>query len=147
MSGSLRTPSRLRLCWRLLLTLALLPALTVPATAAVPANPETRARVVGQPVALVVQPEAIALSGPRSTLQILVTGRYADGSVRDLTHFCDLTLEQAGVALLDEERFLTPLKDGTTTLVVRAGNQTTRVSVSVKDFSQPHPVSFRNDLI
>src|ERR1700730_11909544 len=125
MSGSLHTPSRPRLCRRLLLTLALLPALSVPATARGPGT----------------------LTGPRRTLQILVTGRYADGSVRDLTHFCDLTLEQPGVALLDEDRFLLSVKDGATTLIVQAASQTVRVPVTVKDFSKPHPVSFRNDLI
>jgi hypothetical protein len=129
-----------------LLTLALLLS-AAPVAAAVPTDPETRTRVIGQPVALAVEPEAITLGGPRAMLQPVVTGKYADGSVRDLTHFCDLTLEQASIAHLDEERFLTPVKDGSTALVVRAGGLTVRVPVTVKDFSRPQPVSFRNDFI
>ena len=62
-------------------------------------------------VRISIQP-AIASLIPGQTLTLRAIGRYADGSVRDLTHFCDLTLEQPGVALLDEDRFLTPLKDG-----------------------------------
>src|SRR5262245_19667434 len=149
MLGSLRTRST-RLCppaARAALALAVLLFAAAPAPAAVPVTPETRARIVGQPVALLVQPEAISLVGPRSTVQPVITGRYSDGSLRDLTHFCDVSLEKPGVVLLDEERFLLPLKAGTTTLVVRAAGQTVRVPVTVKDFRRPQPVSFRHELI
>jgi hypothetical protein len=131
-----------------LLGLALV-LLAAPGTAAAspPTDPQTRARVIGQPVALVVQPPAVALSGPRATVQPVISGRYADGSLRDLTHFCDLTLEQPGVVSLDADRFLTALKDGSTALVVKAGGQTARVPVTVKDFTKPEPVSFRRDLV
>ncbi len=117
------------------------------ASASVTVSPEVRARIIGQPVALVVQPSVVTLVGPRSTAQPVITGRYSDGSLRDLTHFCEVTLEQHGVVRLDDDRFLLPLKDGATTLVVRAGSQTVRVPVSVKDFGRPQPVSFRQELI
>jgi hypothetical protein len=119
----------------------------VPAPAAIPVTPETRARLIGQPVALFVQPEHISLVGPRSTVQPVISGRYADGSLRDLTHFCDVILEQPGVVLFDEDRFILPLKDGITTLVVRAGGQTARVPVTVQGFRRPQPASFRHEMI
>lgn len=59
--------------------------------AAVPADPDKQAAIIGQPTALLVQPETITLAGPRVRQQIIVTGRYADGSVRDLTPFCTLS--------------------------------------------------------
>jgi hypothetical protein len=123
----------------------LLPAAV--AAAAVPSDPEQKAALVGNPTALLVQPATITLNGPRSMQQIVVTGRYADGSVRDLTPFCELTLEQADVAAIGELSFLTPRKNGTTTLVLKAGGQTARVPLTVKDFDKPQPVSFRNELI
>src|SRR5262249_2679224 len=107
MDGS-RTPSRRPLfpTRQAALGLALLLTAAPAAPAAVPADAQTRARVIGQPVALSVQPPTITLAGPKSMLQVLVTGRYADGSVRDLTHFCELALETTGLANLDEDRFL-----------------------------------------
>jgi len=45
------------------------------------------AAYVGLPVTVVIEPEVIRLTGRRDMRQILVTGRYADGSERDLTSF------------------------------------------------------------
>ena len=49
------------------------------AAASVPADAAGKAAIVGQPVALLVQPETIALSGGHAHQQLVVTGRYADG--------------------------------------------------------------------
>jgi hypothetical protein len=126
---------------------ALLLTVGTAAPAAVPADPAARLQLIGQPAALRVQPEAVTLAGPRAVQQVVVTGQYADGSVRDLTPFCDLTVETADVAAVDAGGFLRPTKSGTTALVVRAGPQTARVPVTVVDFEKPKPVSFRHDLI
>jgi hypothetical protein len=117
------------------------------ALASVPSDSEQRAAAIGKPTALFVQPAAVTLNSPRSMQQIVVTGRYSDGSVRDLTAFCEMTPEQADVASVGELGFLTPRKNGTTALVVKAGGQTARVPLTVKDFDKPQPVSFRNELI
>ncbi len=150
MFGSLRHSSparRLRPGKRIALGLVLALLTAAPATAALPTSAAAKARAIGQPVALVVQPETITFDGPRSTVQVVITGKYADGTVRDLTHFCDLAVETPGVVALDEERFLTPVKDGSTALIVKAAGQAVRVPVTVQDFTKPQPVSFRNDAI
>src|SRR5437016_5385761 len=97
---------------RALLGLAFLPLASLPAAAAVPADAPTRAQVIGQPVALLVQPPLINLSGPRAMQQLVVTGRYADGNVRDLTPFCDITADGPGIISVGEGGFLQPLKNG-----------------------------------
>src|SRR5262249_43357626 len=110
MLGSVRQPSRpaaVSVC-RSSLVLALALLLTASAAASVPTDAATRAKVIGQPVALVVQPPAINLSGPRAVQQVVVSGRYADGSVRDLTPFCDFNAEAADIAAAGPEGFLTP---------------------------------------
>src|SRR5262249_4017785 len=64
-----------------------------PVHAAPPAEtPESNA-LIGKPVALVVQPEALRLNGPRSRQQVVVTGKYEDGDVRDLTGVCEFACE------------------------------------------------------
>ncbi|HXG09532.1 MAG TPA: DUF1549 and DUF1553 domain-containing protein [Gemmataceae bacterium] len=134
--------------WHLILAgWALTLFLTGPTAAAVPVDPAARAAVVGQPVALQVQPEVIILSGPRSMQQVVVTGRYADGSVRDLTSFCELAVENGDVAAVGADDLVLPRQNGNTTLLVRAGGQEARVPVTVKDCDRPQPISFRHDLI
>jgi hypothetical protein len=127
--------------------LVLTAAAVLPARAAVPTDGAERAAAIGKPTALSVQPEAVTLTGPRACQQLVVTGKYADGSLRDLTPFCELGLEAKDIASVSSSGFLTPAKSGTTTLIVKVGGQTARVPVTVKDFDKPHPVSFRNDLI
>ncbi len=113
---------------------------------AVPTDPAERAKVIGQPVALQVQPPAVTLTGQRSVQQLVVTGRYADGSVRDLTPFVEVQA-QGDVVSLSEDLFVTPKKSGAGQLIVKAGSQVLNVPVTVRDFEQVMPVSFRRDVI
>jgi hypothetical protein len=78
--------------------------------------------------------------------QVVVTGHYPDGSVRDLTPFCDMTTEAPDVAAL-ADGLLRPRKNGATRLVVRAGGREVKVPVTVKDFDRPQPVRFRTEFI
>ena len=132
---------------RTLLAVAASVLLASPAFARLPADAAERAALVGQPASVVVEPASIVLAGPRTMQQVVVTGKYADGTVRDLTPFCEMAFEAPGIADLGELGFLTPLKDGATNLVVKAGSQTAKVPVTVKDFGKPQPVSFRHELI
>ncbi len=138
-----RTPAWLRP----LTALALLLAAAAVAAAAVPADPAQRAQQIGQPTALLVQPETITLTGPRAVQQVVVTGKYADGSVRDLTPFCELSVEAADVAAVTPSGFLTPKKTGATALVVKAGPASARAPITVADFDKAKPVSFRTELV
>jgi hypothetical protein len=130
-----------------LLGLGLLLGSALPASAAVPATPADRAKVVGQPAALVVQPAGVTLSGPRATQQLVVSARYADNTVRDLTALCDYQADGPGVVAVGPDGFLRPLKNGSAAIVIKAGGQTARVPVVVSAFEVPHPVSFRRDMI
>jgi hypothetical protein len=132
---------------RSFLSLTLLLALVFPARAVLPSEPADRAKIAGQPVALQVQPAAITLNGPLAMQQVVVTGTYEDGSVRDLTPFAELTAEAAAVASVDASGFVLPHKNGVTALVIKAGGKTARVAVTVKDLEKPAPVSFRHHLI
>ena len=116
------------------------------APAAVPSDAQQRAALIGQPASLLIQPETVTLVGPRAYQQVVVTGRYADGSVRDLTPFCEYSCEAADLADA-ADGYLTPKKDGVGALVVKAGGQTARATLTVKDFAKPAPVSFRREVV
>jgi Protein of unknown function (DUF1553)/Protein of unknown function (DUF1549) len=122
-------------------------AIASPAYAALPTDPAARAQLIGQPVALQVQPEVLTLNGRQSMQQLIVTGRYADGSARDLTPFCEWSLDAADLLRLAGDGFVLPARNGTGTLTVKAGTQTVRVPVSVIDLDKPRPISFRHQFI
>ncbi|HKB39099.1 MAG TPA: DUF1549 domain-containing protein [Gemmataceae bacterium] len=119
--------------------------LATPLRAAVPTEPAERAKLIGQPVAVTVEPATLNLTGPRAMQQIVVTGRYADGSLRDLTPLCDISADP--VVVLAKGGFVLAAKNGTGALTIKAGGQSARVPVTVKDFDKAKPVSFRHELI
>jgi Protein of unknown function (DUF1553)/Protein of unknown function (DUF1549)/Bacterial Ig-like domain (group 2) len=76
-----------------------------------------------------------------------VTGRLADGSERDVTRAAKFQVADGAIAQVSPEGFVSPLKDGTTTLTIRAGGKTAPVSVTVKDAGKRAPVRFTTDII
>jgi hypothetical protein len=128
------------------LSLVCLATMTVSGRADLPADPAERAKLVGQPTALQVQPAQITLAGPRDGRQLIVTATYADGSVRDLSSLVEVTAK-GDLVEVDGSRYITPRKNGTTALTVQAGGKSVQVPVTVKDVDKPQPVGFRNELI
>ena len=117
-----------------------------PVVAAPPIDAGERAAVAGQPTVLEVAPGSIALSGKPDPRQVATTGKYSDGTVRALTAIAEVKVDRP--AWLSCKRiFLRPKKNGTATLVVAAGGKEARVPITVADMDEPHPVSFRRDVI
>src|SRR5438132_12515932 len=86
------------------------------APADVPA--QDRAKIVGLPTSLLVQPSAVTLTGPRSLQQLVVTGKYADGSVRALTPFAFVSFEQHCLVTLEAHLYLRHATSLTTCLAL-----------------------------
>ena len=91
------------------------PAITL---AGLPTDPKEQARLIGQPTSLEVKPATVNLDGPRAGQQLVVTGKYADGTVRDLTAFAAYTtnetpdlLETAGGFIRGKRNANTQLDD------------------------------------
>jgi hypothetical protein len=136
-----------RAVWRLFLVALGLSVFSLPAQAAVPSDAKSKADLTGTPAALIVQPATVTLTGPRDYQQLVVTGKYADGSVRDLTSACEYYFDTNGIIAVAAGGFITPTKSGTVTVLVKAGTQIVKVPVLVKDFEKPRPISFRNDVV
>jgi hypothetical protein len=116
-------------------------------SAAGPSEEDTKRAVIGQPISLQVQPLAIALDGGHAHQQIVVTGNYPGGLVRDLTSVCDVGSEAEDVAVIDATGYVTPRKNGQTNLRVKANGQTVRVAVTVTGMDKAKHTSFRNEVI
>src|SRR5262249_21591766 len=122
--------------------------LALPARAALPTEPAQKALVIGEPTTLSIQPAAITLTGPRARQQVIVTGKYADNSVRDLTAFCEFACEDATLATVERGGFLSPKgKNGASKLVVKVGKQAASVPLTIKDADKKQPVSFRHEVV
>jgi hypothetical protein len=118
-----------------------------PAPAAPPTDAGERKAVIGQPTAVEVVPATVTLSGVRDARQLVVSGKYADGTARDLTGVVEAKVEPAGIVEVQEGLFLRPKKDGTATVIVTANGKESRIPVTVSGMDKPAPVSFRRDVI
>lgn len=123
-------------------------ALTGPVLQAeIPTDPSARLSAIGEPVLLEVEPASIALAGPRAGQQLLVTGRYADGSVRDLTSFCEWKSADSKLCEVTSEGFVSGRSDGASHLEIRVAGLSAEVPVTVTNSNLPQPVSFRRELM
>jgi len=118
-----------------------------PLLASLPVDATSRRAVVGQPVSLQVYPRSILLSGSRATCQILVSGRYADGSLRDLTEFCRWDAGEEAMVAVDETGLVEGRRDGATTLAVHVAGLSAMIPLTVEGLSESRPISFRRELM
>jgi len=112
-----------------------------------PTEPKEHAVLIGQPLKLEVTPAKLVLDGSRATAQIVLTGRYADGTVRDLTPFATWKVEKADMIEVREAAFVRGLKNGSTTITAEAGGKNLTIPVEVTNFDRAEAVSFRNQVI
>lgn len=108
---------------------------------------DKRAAVIGQPVAVTVEPKSIALNSPRSGRQILITARYTDGSFRDLTRHCQWKSTRPGSVQVSPAGYVTGLRDGAAQLQTTLAGFPIRVSVTVAGMRKSQPISFYRELM
>ncbi|NBY00693.1 MAG: DUF1553 domain-containing protein, partial [Planctomycetes bacterium] len=112
-----------------------------------PIDVAKRTEILGKPETVEVYPATINLNSKRAFTQVVVTGKYAGGLVRDLTPFSYLSIEQPDIAKIDGASIVMAIKNGSTKLKVTTGATTTLVPVNVTMTEKPDPVSFRREVI
>ena len=103
--------------------------------------------LVGAPATVKVEPADSALVGRRATRQLIATAAYPDGALRDLTRHLQWTSLNPEIARVDARGQVTPVADGTATIVAAGGSVEARTTVKVEAFAAPSPVSFRRDVV
>ncbi|MEC9096165.1 MAG: hypothetical protein VX776_05995, partial [Planctomycetota bacterium] len=93
-----------------------------------------------------VYPAQVQLTGVREQAQMVVTGHYADGSIRDLTHSVTITTANADIVTV-EGTVAHPKADGEGTLNVEFEGKVATVQVVVTNQQEPQPVSFLYDTL
>jgi hypothetical protein len=97
------------------------------------------------PVSLEVLPPSVTLDGPRARQQVVVLGKYADGSVFDLTRQAKLTAATPHAAV--DGVALTPVKDGEGEVRVEAAGKSVSVRVKVANAAREAPADFSTEVV
>ena len=126
---------------------ALVAFAAAPAFAAPPVDGADRTALIGAPAAIEAFPAKATLAGARDSRQLLLTAKYADGTLRDLSAVAAARVEPAGIVEVQEGLFLRPTKNGSATVVVAVGGKEARIPITVTGMDKPAPVSFRRDVI
>jgi len=101
---------------------------------------------VGDPAGISIVPESFTLSGARSRQQVIITGQYASGELRDLTPAAELVSSDVKVARV-ENGVVYPVADGVATIVAVVSGKAAKAQVTVQGTANPHPASFKNETL
>jgi hypothetical protein len=94
-----------------------------------------------------IEPRQVALQGPGAAQTLLVTGRFADGTERDVTAQARFRTDRPSVAAVDAEGVLKAAGDGTARVTAEVGGRTATLAVKVSGTAASRPVSFTNDVM
>jgi hypothetical protein len=88
------------------------------------------------------------LTGPSAAQQLLVTGTFSSGQVRDLTRQARYSSAPSGIVAVDAAGVVTPQKDGEAEITVEVeGAPSVRVGVNVTRFADAPHVGFANEVV
>ena len=94
------------------------------------------------------QDGGFVLAGRDSFQQLLVTGEYSTGQVRDLTHQAKYEASPAGIVAIDAGGLVTPLMEGDAVIAIQAASgPNTSIKVRVTHLVQDVPVNFPNQIV
>ncbi|MEI8020167.1 MAG: DUF1549 and DUF1553 domain-containing protein [Schlesneria sp.] len=138
-------PSRHRLSGSLAFGLIVL-TMAIPSQAATPKG-------LGEPGQLVqmrLEPNAdgkgVLLRGRDGRQQLIATGIYSSGQLRDQTRQVQYSVEPAGVVQIDSTGHMTPLKDGKAVIKAIGSGVSAELPVEVIGLSNDIPVNFPNQI-
>lgn len=126
------------------LVVALALSATPIAAHAGPAAPTAAKGAVAEPrlLELRLDPPEVVLDRPNAPRQLLVTGRYSDGSLRDLTSQAQFVSLQPRIAPVDAHGLVTPREDGRAPIAAKFGGRKASGAVVVRNARQQVRWSF-----
>jgi hypothetical protein len=95
---------------------------------------------------IAVYPAVITLGSSRAESQLVVTGYFTGGEVRDLTADAEFRTTDPAVTMLADSRVVAR-GDGSATVEARVGSHVVTASVRVANATAPDPVRFRTEVL
>ena len=93
-----------------------------------------------------VYPAEVNLSSQRGRSQLVVTGFYSNGDLRDLTRVAKIKSSDEETATV-ANGVVVPHQDGSTTLKITVGKQSIDVPVAVSNQAEPDPIRFKYETL
>src|SRR4051812_19938246 len=82
------------------------------------------------------------LRGAGQLQQLVVTGTYGNGGVRDLTRLVKYRVAHAPIVRVDDRGMATSVANGTTEVTAEFEGKSTKVGVTVEDADREQPINF-----
>ncbi len=94
-----------------------------------------------------VEPESITLDGKDDRQQLIITGHYENGGLRDLTSAAALRVTDEKIARLVERTSIVPVGDGAATLSIDVDGIKATSQVTVTRAEHGLPINFANEIV
>ena len=88
----------------------------------------------------------LTIRGRDARQQLIVTGTYSSGQLRDHTHAVKFSVAPEGIVQIAEDGLVTPLTDGDATVKATFNGKETTVVVHVEGVAQQIPINFKNQI-
>jgi len=88
----------------------------------------------------------LTIRGRDARQQLIVTGMYSSGQLRDHTHAVKFSVAPEGIVQIAEDGLVTPLTDGDATVKATFNGKETTVVVHVEGVAQQIPINFKNQI-
>jgi Protein of unknown function (DUF1553)/Protein of unknown function (DUF1549)/Bacterial Ig-like domain (group 2) len=97
-------------------------------------------------VSIALEPSSPLILGAQLTQTLIVTGKYSDGSLRDLTRQASFASSDPAVATVDPNGMVKAIKNGRVWITAKVGRLSARQAISVQLAEQKRAISFVNDI-
>lgn len=92
--------------------------------------------------------DSVVIRGRDARQQLLVTGEFADGRLRDVTRQVQFSASPEGIVAIDPTGLVTPLQDGEATIAAVASEGARgELAVRVEGLGSPRPINFKNQIV
>ena len=91
--------------------------------------------------------EKAVLRGAGQLQQLVITGHYANGGVRDLTRQVKYRALDPQVATVNAHGMLTALKNGTTEVLAELDGKSVTIGIIVEGADREQPINFTNEIV
>jgi hypothetical protein len=92
-------------------------------------------------------PEKVRLRGTGQLQQLVVSGHYANGGIRDLTRQIKYRALDGELVRVDANGLLTAVRNGATEVMAEVDGMTVKVAVTVDGADREQPINFTNEIV
>ena len=90
--------------------------------------------------------DGLRLAGRDASLQLIVTGQFTSGPVRDLSRSASYESSPAGLVAIDATGLVTSLKEGKAVVTVKSDGASATATITVTNLVNDLPVNFTNQV-